>query len=167
MPSKIKQRPELLLQVPIPRAMHGVSPRLIMGSRQWEKEKLIVRARTEGRCEACGRLHKDEVESHECYDIDYRKYTMTFKEVVGLCRDCHLYIHPGFLKSLIERGELTQREGDIIIDRGDRILAQAELSKVFPSLVFKRWSEWRLIFKGKEYQPKYKSEIEWRKRYAS
>jgi hypothetical protein len=138
-----------------------------MGSRQWEKEKLIVQARTEGRCEACGRLHKDEVESHECYDIDYGTRTMTFREVVGLCHDCHLYIHPGFLKNLVREGGLTQREGDIIIDRGNRILAQAKFHKIPLYSFFEHWSEWRLIFKGKEYPPKYRSEKEWRKHYAS
>lgn len=160
-----KCRPELLLHLPIPRPLHSISPRNIMGSTWWDTQKLIMHIHNKDRCAACGRVHKDGVEAHECYDIDYKRHIATFREIVGLCYKCHKYIHPGYMKGLIEAGEMSVHEMEDIIDRGDKILAKAGLSKEFKYPQLETWSNWRLIFDKKEYKPKFTNYADWRKHY--
>jgi hypothetical protein len=160
-------RPELLLQQQIPIAMHGVSPRLIIGGTLWKMRRDAVYELYGHTCAACGRKHKDGLEAHECYDIDYKKCVMTFKEIVGLCFRCHRYIHPGHLKSLVRDKIITEREAEEIIKRGNKILVKAGLFMLQEYPLFDNWSKWRLIFEGKEYRSKFRNYAEWEKRYAS
>ncbi len=163
----MKPRPELLAQLPIPMCMHGVSPRNIMGGRWWNEVKQTMQTTSEGRCAACGRRYIDGLEAHECYDIDYAKCIMKFREVVGLCYRCHNYIHSGFMNSLVNRGDMTLREADEISKRGNKILTKAGLHRPFVIQHFYHWSKWRLIFNGQEYKPKFGNYEAWRKYYAA
>lgn len=165
----MRLRPELLAQLPIPMCMHGVSPRTIMGRIWWERRKQEAYFGTGGRCAACGRQHKDGLEAHECYNIDYKNCTMKLKEIVGICYRCHHYIHHGFMKSLVDTGDMTEREMNDILMRGHKILAKVGLHRpiMFAKPVTLAWSKWRLIFNGQEYKSKFKNYEAWRKRYAT
>ena len=165
----MKTRPELLAQLPIPMCMHGVCPRNIMGSAWWEEQKRIAYAATDGRCAVCSRVHIDGLEAHECYNIDYREHTMKLREIVGLCYRCHNYIHAGFMRGLVNSGDMTEREMNVILKRGYKILKKAGLHKPLIPQQFSRWnwSRWRLIFNGQEYKSKFKNYEAWRKYYAT
>jgi hypothetical protein len=163
----MKARPELLLQLPIPRPMHGVNPRTIMGSTWWNEQKKEISILQDNKCAACGRQHKDGLEAHECYDIDYNKCTMKFKEVVGLCFKCHSFVHPGYVKQLIRLGEMSLKEAAEIMHRGYRLLNKANLRRSFTYSGEINWTKWRLVFNGKEYKPKYNSYEVWRRHYES
>ena len=162
----VKKRPELLLQQPIPKPLHGLTPRSIIGSTRWNNEKEIMRVRTKERCEACGRKSKDGLEAHECYEVDYKKCTMIFTEVVGLCWRCHGFIHSGFIQSQVAKKLMTFSEMSEIVARGFKILSKAGLYRThdYPSMF--DWSKWRLIYDGKEYKSKFKNYEAWAKRYS-
>lgn len=107
-PNPLYTRPELLLHPQIPRPMHGVSPRNIMGQDWWDEQRRAVYAGNNHCCWACG--DDGPLEAHECYDVDYERARMTFKEVVALCSDCHTFIHLGRAGSLVGSGKMTERE---------------------------------------------------------
>lgn len=94
--------PGILLQHNIPKPLHGVNPRSIMGNNWWNKERQLAYQSTDYHCIACG-VHKNDallhhwLEAHEIYTIDYEKGLVTFTRVVPLCPYCHKYIHNGLL----------------------------------------------------------------------
>ncbi len=128
------RRPEILLCPNIPKPMHGLAPRVIMGSSWWDKTRKEAYASTNRRCMACG-VHKYKakarkwLEGHELYQTDYRLGRLTYLETVPLCHFCHNYIHDGRLQMLLERGQIHHQKYAAIIQHGNRVLAEANLCK--------------------------------------
>lgn len=173
-----KLRPELLLAPNIPKPMHGVAPRVVMGNSWWNKVKKEAKLASDNHCVACG-VHKTQaksrswVECHEVYETDYKKGRLIYLETVTLCHYCHGYIHDGRLKHLMEKGELHQQKYVSIIQHGDRILLEAGLARlpykdrelqVSLDIAFGKvaaWEKWRMVVEGVEYPPLYKNYQEW------
>lgn len=174
-----KARPELLLCPNIPKPMHGMAPRVVMGSKWWNKTRDAAYRSTLFCCLACA-TSKHEVkgkrwlEGHELYTVDYKLGQMTYVETVPLCQYCHMYIHDGRMRAMVLKRELTQKKFITVIQHGDAILAQANLkrlthnereaeiaSKMLDGDVA-AWKDWRLVFDGKEYKPKFKSPEHWK-----
>ena len=55
----------------------------------------------------------------------------------------------------------------MIIKRGREILKKHKIRKVKYRGQVAEWSQWRLIFEGKEYQPIYKNMKEWKEKYGN
>lgn len=177
-PCPVPIRPELLLHPNIVKPLHGVNPRSIYGSAWWNRTRLLTYKSTEFHCAACG-VSKWEarsrkwMEAHEVYEIDYQKGRATFKEVVPLCHYCHNYIHDGRMTHLLEKGLLHHAKFVAVIKHGDSVLRKAGLERLThrerelevqaleAAGKLCRWSQWRLILDGKEYEPIYKSYAEW------
>ena len=159
-----KPRPELLLHPNIPKPLHSVNPRSIMGKEAWDKKRKEVYASTGHHCAACGvsryeaKLHK-WLEAHEIYDIDYVKGRVTLIEIVPLCHYCHSYIHSGYLDVRYSKGEISREHYQAIYVHGGR-LTNGMQRKNIPLLGIP-WGEWRLVFEGKEYPPIYDSYEAW------
>jgi hypothetical protein len=118
----ISTRPELLVHGNIPKALHGVAPREIMPSKWWEKERKASYAANDYHCWCCGN-HKlssprKVLEAHEAYDIDYKNGTVELKEIVALCRNCHMFIHSGRMLSMFLNGELSRERTLRILNLG-------------------------------------------------
>lgn len=164
---RVKTRPRLLLQPVIPKPMHGVAPRVVLGSKWWDETRQQALASTDRYCAACG-IHEScaefhrRLEAHEVYRIDYRRGRMVYVEAVPLCHACHSYIHVGRLRGLLEAGAISHGRFTAIIQHGDRVLAAARIQKpeqyTGPAA---GWRHWRLVVNGQEYPPKFKSAIEW------
>lgn len=71
------RRPEVLLSLQIPKPMHQLAPRTILGQRWWDETRQAAYASTAQHCLACG-VHRVAaayhpwLEGHELYEIDYR-----------------------------------------------------------------------------------------------
>lgn len=173
------KEPRLLIAPNIPKPMHSVCPREILGRAWWDKYRKQVYASTDHHCKACG-VHKYEakgekwLEAHEVYDIDYSKARMTFIKAVPLCNYCHMYIHDGRMNNLVQLGKMSHAKYAAVIQHGDAILAETHLRK--PTLEERelmiqekmngnelRWEDWRLILNGIEYPPVYQSYAQWLK----
>lgn len=183
--------PEILTHPNIPKPLHGLSPRTIMGQEAWDVERQKVYAQSYYRCVACG-VHKSEakgpkwLEAHEFYDIDYRTGRVEIKKIVALCHYCHNFIHSGRLY-MIQGKEKGVEEIKAILEHGFLVLADKGLEcfyftfdyalelgvdthGVFPNEdtneITVPWGDWRLIYNGKEYLPLYENYQAWRDHYA-
>lgn len=171
-------RPELLLHNNIPKPMHGVAPRVVLGQKWWDRERRECYERAEFFCQACG-VHKlrakyhQWLEAHECYDVDWAKGRMKYAECVALCHFCHNYIHSGRLQALLEKGEIHHHKFAAIRQHGDGVLAAAGLAKesydVRDARIKKmvmngqvaEWGKWRLVIGRKTYKPLYPTKEAW------
>jgi len=164
---KWKPRPELLLCPHIPRPLHEVNPRTILGPKWWNEQRKAAYAKTDFHCAACGvwkaaARGKQWLEAHELYRIDYARGRMYLEEVVALCHYCHSFIHSGRLQAMMEKGEINQSQFVAVIQHGNRVLTEAGLKKPEPYTgKVAPWGKWRLVLNRKHYGPKYKTPEEW------
>lgn len=171
-----KLRPEVLVGPNIPKPLHGVAPRTVLGAKWWNATKKAAYAYTDNRCLACGThasacKYRQWMEAHEVYDIDYVAGRMLYVETVPLCHLCHCYIHDGRLRWLMFIGKLHFGKFAQVMQHGDKVLTEAGLPPRLPYEVrdlqfvegiitgsYAAWLNWRLVVDGKEYPPtKYES----------
>lgn len=164
--------PEILLHPGVPKPLHGLAPRVVLGKAWWDKERAEAYKLHDYHCFACG-CHQDEaifregmLEAHEFYTIDYKAKRVTYHEAVALCHACHGYIHSGRLTAMAEKGEVSESKWLAVIEHGDAQLASiGESPKLAPTLHRVEddhdWPDWRLVVFGKEYGPAFKTFVEW------
>lgn len=176
---KADRQPQLLLGPNIPKPLHEVAPRNVLGVNWWNRERRACYVSTAFRCLACGvpkycASYHQWMEAHETYSIAYEKGTATYVKAVPLCHYCHNFIHDGRLQALLTQGKIHQAKYVNIITHGDKVLAEAGLKKLslqerivaLSTAKMARWEDWRLIIDGKEYPPKYKSYQAWCKAHG-
>jgi hypothetical protein len=127
--------PKILTQPNIPKPLHGVNPRTILGEAWWQKQREQAKQRSQNHCAACGGgpnskalKGKPWLECHEVYDFNYKKGRVTFKEVVALCHYCHNFIHSGRL-AMIGGKEKSWDEIQKILEHGLAVLAEANKNR--------------------------------------
>ena len=118
-------RPKLLQHPTIPKALQGINPRTIMGPMDWEDVRYETINKQDDKCLACG--HKEKLECHEVYNINYLTGEVKFVEFVGLCVKCHRFIHSGLLRSLYLTGKITEKFYEETMTYGLITLANAGL----------------------------------------
>lgn len=179
-PLQWKADPSILVCPNIPKPMHGVSPRTVMGNKWWDATRKAAYGSTGFHCKAC-KVHKSAAQSrqwmegHELYKIDYQHGRMVYVETVPLCNYCHNYIHDGRLKVLLAKGKVSHAKYTSVIQHGDSVLKRAGLKRqnfatreeLIIELILNNqmapWKDWRMVFQGEEYPPKFKTETQWRK----
>lgn len=171
-------RPELLLGPNVPKPMHGVAPRVVLGAKWWNAERKAAYNRAGYRCQACGVMKWEAksrkwLEAHEQYKIDYDKGLMHYVKAVALCHYCHNYIHDGRLNSLLLKGKVTHAKFAAIMQHGDAVLAaaglhrksykerEADYVKLLLAGEVVPWHKWRLVIGRKKFPPKFKSAAQW------
>ena len=91
----------------IPRPLHGVNPRTILGTSTWNHMRRRCYALANNTCEICGAKPENlrHRHGHEVYEIDYANGTAKFHRVYCVCAMCHLgCIHTGRALTLWKRG---------------------------------------------------------------
>lgn len=116
-------RPELLASPNIPKPLHTVNPRTILGKKWWDEVRQFAYARHDYRCYACGTPKKNAfyhkwLEAHEDYDIDWETGKVELREIVALCHSCHNFIHSGRLYTIYLNGEIGKDKVMNILDHG-------------------------------------------------
>lgn len=161
-----KLRPEILCCQKIPKPLHGVVPRLLLGQKWWDKTRETAYRSTDYHCIACG-VHKYDakgrqwLEGHEVYEIDYLAGIAEYKETVPLCHFCHNYIHDGRLKNLLESGKVHHAKYVAVIQHGDAVLKTHGLTRERYEGPMAEWGDWRLVVEGKEHPPLHRSMSEY------
>lgn len=179
---KTKLKPELLSHPHIPKPLHGINPRTIMGRKAWNVYRQAALTRTNHSCKACGATGV-MLELHEDYVIDYKKGCMKVNSMEPLCVPCHRFIHTGLLGILISQGQIDRFDGISIIKRGIQILkdnnlpifvATKQLAKVLgvnnqglkvfvPPKSNVAWQKWYLEWGGEKYYGM--SQQQWKEKY--
>jgi len=159
------KRPDLLLHPNLPKPLHGVNPRSILGGEWWDKERKKAYATNDHHCWACG-VHRYDadyhqwLEAHEAYDINWNTGVVKLLEIVALCHSCHNYIHSGRLAMLLGQGQITIEKYNHIIERGNDIVRDLP-PKAEPEGIMAHWKEWHLEIDGKCYYSKFESHNQW------
>lgn len=161
-----KPNPAVLTHPEIPKPLHGLAPRVLLGKEWWDKERAEAKAKTGNRCLACGvygfQSSKGWLEGHETYEIDYKKGIAVYVATIPLCPECHSFIHKGLLTVLEEKGEISKVRKNEILGRGYDLLKKAGIKPPLPYVgKCAEWEEWRLILEGKVYLPFHKSYADW------
>ena len=154
-----KESVTVLTQTILPFSLHGVNPRTIMGEDEWTKVKKETQKRTDHHCMCCGREVKhvpgDWIETHEMYSVDLESHIFELSGFVGLCNECHSFIHQGRLRILVTEGKMKMSEYERIIRHGESLLKQFGLSKLdLPGEEIKN-PEWKLLHNGECYKNEY------------
>ena len=163
--------PELLTHGQIPKPMHGVAPREILGQDWWDKQRRAAYQKHQFHCWACG-VHKLKakyhkwLEAHERYEIDYATGRMTFIGCCALCHSCHNFIHSGRLEALREKGEISQERHDDIIKHGIEVMRRFGLSFPEAPEEVAPWERWRMVVGEEEHPPKFASYEIWARYYG-
>ena len=126
-------RPEILRHSQIPKALHGVSPRNIIGKYLWDTNRAKIIHEQEHVCKACGVHEKltkygKKLEIHEVYEINYQTGEVKFMEFVAICNFCHSFIHAGLLKIRHITGKISKKMYEEIMIHGINLLSQNALA---------------------------------------
>lgn len=174
----MKLRPELLLHPNIPKPLHGISPREILGKEWWDIQRQKAYKLLDYHCHACG-IHKSKakyhkwLEGHEFYNINYSTGKMKLLEIVALCHSCHNYIHDGRLRMLLRDDKISQEKYDDIINHGDTIIRTLDYDAVDLDYLQEyetgnaKWNDWHLDIDGKLYYSKFKNYNDWKTFYEN
>jgi hypothetical protein len=182
MPKLWQRQPEILTLPNIPKPLHGVNPRTVLGGTWWNLERREAYASTNYHCEACG-TSKHELkgrkilEGHEVYETDYENGRLHYIKTTPLCPLCHQFIHDGRLSWLLDTRQISFHYYAYILKHGHRVLEEAGLAR--PSLQERharltrlvergklaKWSQWRLVVNGVEYPPQKPDPAEFNEHY--
>ena len=122
--------PAILLHPQIPKPLHLLNPRTILGRVWWDEQRKIAYAKHNYCCHACGThkllaIYRQWLEGHEIYNIDYATGKVEFIRLVALCPACHNFIHSGRMQMLVAEGKMSEKDYKAIIDRGKSLLRAA------------------------------------------
>lgn len=187
----MKLDPGILTHPNIPKPLHGINPRTVLGQTWWNKERQKAYQSTDFKCIACGTPKEEAeyhkwLEAHEYYDYDYTHGILTLKKIVPLCHRCHNFIHSGRMYILLEKGEMKKSKVVDILEYGFFILenhnleafwgtievaemlgVKTKVKAYLPDPHVIEWSDWKMIIEGKEYRSKFKNEDEWAEHYET
>jgi hypothetical protein len=113
-------KPYLLTSPNVPKPLHGLAPRTVMGKEWWDKERRLAYKRAAGTCQCCGR--KARLDAHESYSYDYAKGRAHLIEIVAICKLCHDFIHSGRLGMRFYDGHIGFRELCAVMYHGFKVL---------------------------------------------
>jgi hypothetical protein len=174
-------KPQLLGQANIPKPLHGINPRTIMGASKWAKHRQVI-VQNNPYCKSCG-ASNCALDLHEDYEIDYNNCIMKIRDYVPLCKSCHSFIHSGLLRVWVSEKTVSIQAARDILQHGISICAQhcirifagtallaKELSVPLGSVrswtpkMKSEWGSWKLLYDGKEYPGM--SYFEWSRNYG-
>lgn len=105
-PSGEDLRP-LIAMPNIPKPLHGVAPRTVLGASTWNYMRKAAYFSADNTCEICGDKPENlrHRHGHEVYDIDYENGVAKFVRVFCICALDHLAcIHTGRAITLFKQG---------------------------------------------------------------
>ena len=160
----------ILLHPTIPKPLHTVNPRTILGRKWWDIVRNASYEEKDYHCHACG-VHKSNaqykqwLEGHEYYKIDYRSGRVTFDKVVALCHCCHSYIHEGRLQFLLEANKISTSKYTSVLAHGKKVLKLAGHTKFRPDYPTEGatapWRDWYMLVEGKKYFSPFEDYAAW------
>lgn len=187
-PYDINMHPEILSSTNIPKPLHGLNPRSLMGKQQWDDARVKVYSGNDNKCAACGvhssrARYKKGLEAHEIYNIDWQTGSVKLNLIVPLCHMCHMFIHSGFLASQLNKKIVSELKASSILRHGIKLLRQCKSPIYYPTAVLAEslminvkletfdvntdveWSDWQLDFNNTIYKSCFKDYDDWHRHY--
>lgn len=174
-------KPQLLGQANIPKPLHGINPRTIMGTSKWAKHRQVI-VQNNPYCKSCGATNCT-LDLHEDYEIDYNNCIMKIRDYVPLCKSCHSFIHSGLLRVWVSEKTVSIQAAKDILQHGINICAQHSIQifagtallakdlrvplgsvRSWTPKISSEWGYWKLLYDGKEYAGM--NYFEWRRKYG-
>ena len=177
-----KANPELLQLSTVPKALHGLNPRTLLGQEWWDKTRRKAYSDANYYCEACNAKSRKPLEAHEVYSYDERRHKAKYTGVVAICHKCHNFIHLGRLNWLWESGRVDHNFVCAVLEHAIKVLTEANLSPNPDSVPLLTawdcdfipprkhstrsggigvWHKWTLEVEGKIYNTKFHSYEAW------
>lgn len=106
-PPKGEDLRPLIAMPNIPKPLHGVNPRTLLGASKWNYMRKACYFSANDTCEICGEKPENlkHRHGHEVYEIDYAHGVAKFDRVYCVCAKCHLgCIHTGRAITLYKHG---------------------------------------------------------------
>lgn len=178
--------PHILEQPNIPRPLHGLNPRALMGKTKWDVMRRQVYRKHGYTCAACGvRAGEAKIrtgmEAHEHFRIDYGARRMTLIDMQPLCHACHSFVHSGLLEVRLAARKVSGETVATILGHGVGVLELSGGKVPVPAdyLCRKlglahglplakqprtiRWGGWTMVWEGEVYRSRFPTEEHWRR----
>lgn len=91
----------------IPKPLHGVAPRVVLGDVWWNRTRKVCYLWAKDTCEICGEKPENlrHRHGHELYRVNWRLGETEFVRAICVCARCHLLgVHTGRAITLYGRG---------------------------------------------------------------
>ena len=109
----------------VPRPLHGLPPRKIMGQANWDKMRKRCYYNAHYKCEICGaEPPKGQLHAHELYTINYTDGTSEFNRCIAICKQDHDFIHSGRLVTLYKQGNPLYPKSYVlsVVEKGFKLI---------------------------------------------
>ena len=160
-PNKIHKRPcfikpEILLQE-LPKPLHTITPRFILGGKEWRKLKNIAAAQNNFCCWGCG-VNINETQTFKRLEgapvfVVEEKYKIVYhRDVAALCYKCNSFLNISKVKSMEAQGLYEKGFSEEIVLHGSalvNVLEKIENINVMNSQ--NDFANWCYNFNGVEY----------------
>lgn len=118
-PSEDDDPVKILTMPNVPKPLHGLAPRTIMGNTAWNYMRKKCYAAHDYKCEVCGADPKEfnqYCHAHELYEYDYPTGEAKFVRCVCLCPRCHIYpgVHTGRALTLYKKHDIFMSKKTIL-----------------------------------------------------
>lgn len=146
---------KILTQTVLPKSIHNINPRTIMGTVAWNKIKKEKQKLANHHCMCCDEfvphVPGNYLQCHEVYDIDMGKRQFRLVDIVCICGKCHDFIHLGRLQMLLKEGKISREYYGEILERGNKLLKENGLKRENLPLAEINNPSWCLVYNGKTY----------------
>lgn len=111
----------------IPKPLHGLPPRKVMGQRAWDQKRKLCYFKADYKCEVCGaEPAKGNLHAHELYSIDYLEGESKFERCIAICKEDHDFIHSGRLVTLYKEGNIFYHKDYLlrVVEKGFKLISE-------------------------------------------
>lgn len=115
----------------VPRPLHGLPPRKIMGTTAWNRMRKRCYYDAGYKCEICGAdPPKGQLHAHELYTYDWKEGTGRFERCIAICKRDHDFIHSGRMITLYKEGNLLYPKSYVldVVEKGFKLIRDYNIS---------------------------------------
>ena len=111
----------------VPRPLHGLPPRKIMGNATWNHVRKRCYFDAGYKCEICGAdPPKGQLHAHELYTYDWKEGTGSFDRCIAICKQDHDFIHSGRLITMYKNGNPLCPKSYVlsVVEKGFKLISE-------------------------------------------
>lgn len=154
-------RPEILLQE-LPKPLHTITPRFIMGGDKWSKAKRQAAASNNYCCWCCGVNINDttpnRLEGSPIIHTEFEWKIVYFRGVAAVCYKCNSFINLSSVRITEQKGLRESGFSQTIIHHGAALVnVLQKIENINNAYAINDFKNWRYNFDGVEYSSRFDS----------